>query len=227
MKYDVDTVKNILENLKEDPMRVIYTEHYLDQIDRRNIPEICIEDMVDKGRLIEIREIPDQDSRFELHFRLDEICELRIIVDIFNLNSIILISALSKNNEVIDLSNNVLEFEAVYDMAFDLMDFHSKDPFRYAQSIEMEPGFNIDFDSSGQPVAIEIIRASKRFKLIPRIFSSALFDGRIEITQDLIKIRLKASFSDADRNARVFEKEIPNVYGIGENEFDLIFEKSS
>lgn len=222
MKYDIETVENILEGIKKDPLKVIYTENYLNQIAKRNIPDMPIEELIENGKLSEITEI--QNSTFELHFDLEDSNELKVIAEPFNIDEIILISASYKNNGINHQSHHVIEFEGIYDLALDLMDFHSKYGFKYKQTVEMEPGFYIDFDSGGHPVAIEMTPTSKRFKLNRKSLSSVKFDGRIEITPELIEISLKASFNSESIKTRVFEKEIPNEYGIQANVFDLMIE---
>ncbi|WP_458402884.1 hypothetical protein [Methanobrevibacter sp.] len=218
MKYDADIVKTILDNLKKDPMRIIYTEHYLEQIEKRNIPDICVEELLENGNPTRIKEI--RNSRFELHYDLGKSNELHVLIRILCPHDIILISAL--NTEDKPQPDNELEFEGVYDLAFDMIDMHSRHGFRYGRTIEMEQGFNIDFDSCGNPVAVEMIPASERFKLRRELFSSAQIEGRIEITPDLIRIRLKASAGNENVKHRVLEKEIRNKPGIQENTFDLI-----
>lgn len=222
MTYDIDFVKNVLKHLKEDPMRITYTEHYLEQIEKRDIQDVYVTELLENKNPNEIHHI--QNSRFELHYILEDSSRLQVTIDMFNRNSIILISAIAKKDHVNSQSNNTLEFEGVYDLAFDMIDFRSKTDFRYGQSIEMETGFNIDFDSCGHPVAVEMLRVSKKFKIRRNDFSRALFDGTIEITPDIIRIRLKASFTHAGIEARVLEKEVANDYGIASNVFDLKLE---
>ena len=223
MEYDMETFEDILENLKEDPMRVIYTEHYLDQIEKRGIPDVCIEELLEKDKLIKIAEL--QNQTFGLHFDLDESGELIVIAKPFNLKSIILISASFKNNGINPPSDHALEFEGIYDRAFDLMDLHSTYGFKYNQTIEMEPDFNVDFDSGGHPVAVEMIHPSRKFNSRPEIFSTVTLEGQIEVTPESIKVRLKASFIQEKIEARIIEKEIPNKYGIPANVFELAIGK--
>ena len=225
MAPDIDTVKNILENLKEDPMRVIYTEHYLMQIERRKIPDICVEELVENGNLLNITHITKLE--YGLLFRLEDSRMLYVTVRIFNLEAIILISSSYENRGASPPPEYRVELEEIYDLAFDLMDITSKHGFRFNQSVEMESGFYIDFDICGHPAAIELIHASKKFKLQQKQMASAQLSGQIEITQDLITIRLKATFANSETKTRVIEKEIANDYGIPENIFELVIEDIS
>lgn len=224
MKYDTDTVMNVLRHLKEDPMRIIFTEHFLNQIEKRNIPDILVEDLLENRTPVKINKIQKHPSKFELCYNTDGFGELSIIITIFNLKSIILLSAAHKNRGSTQRPNINLEVEGIYDLAFDLMDLHSKEEFEYNQTIEVEPRFNIDFDSTGHPVAIEIIYAAEKFKLKREAFSSAAFKGLVEITPDSIKIRLEASLNHTNIKTRVIEKEIANDYGIPGNVFELTVE---
>ena len=225
MAPDIDTVKNILENLKEDPMRVIYTEHYLMQIERRKIPDICVEELVENGNLLNITHI--MKLEYELLFRLEDSLRLYVTVRLFNLEAIILISAIYENSDTSSPREHKVELEEIYDLAFDLMDINSKHGFRLNQSVEIETGLNIDFDTCGHPVAIELIHASKKFKLQQKQMASAQLSGQIEITEDMIAIRLKATFANSETKTRVLEKEVANDYGIPENIFELIIEDIS
>ena len=224
MEYGIDFVKNILNNLKKDPMRLIYTEHCLDEIEKRNISDIRLEELLENSAPLEINRYPNYNNRFELKFALDDSRKLTIILDTLNRDTVILISAFPANNEI-GHSKEKLEFEFIYDSAFNLMEMHSKNDFEYGQTVEMEKGFNIDFDPYGQPVAIEIIRPSKRFRLTRKIFPAAAFEGRIEITCKSIRIALKASVNSSTIEPRILEKEIANDYGIPVNSFELAFEK--
>ncbi|WP_298522675.1 hypothetical protein [uncultured Methanobrevibacter sp.] len=219
MANDIDNVKNILNHLKEDPMRIGYTEHYLEQIEKRNIPETCVTDLLENEIPNKITKI--NDHRFELQYLLKDSAELKVIITHFNLKNIILISASYKNSSLNTPANSRVELEGIYDSAFDLIHIYSKAHYRYGQTVEIEAGFNIDFDSCGHPIAVEMIMASKKFKLQNRQMSSASIEGQIEITSEIIKIRLEAS-PGSDINTRVLEREVANEYMISENVFDLI-----
>lgn len=225
MTPDIDTVKNILENLKEDPMRVIYTEHYLMQIERRKIPDICVEELVENGNLLKITHI--KKLQYGLLFRMEDSRRLYVTVRIFNLEAIILISSSYENSGTSAPPEYRVELEEIYDLAFDLMDITSKHGFRFNQSVEIESGFNIDFDTCGHPAAIELIYASKKFKLQQMQMESAQLSGQIEITQERITIRLKATFANSESKTRILEREVANDYGIPENVFELIVEDIS
>ena len=224
MKFE--EIENILKHLPEDPTRIIFTEHFLEQIEKRNISDTCLEDLLEKNKLIGIRKIEDHTQRYELRFSLDDSGELIIVVDTHNHQEVILISAFAKN-ENLEHAIGTLELEWIYDFAFDLMNIESKHGFRFCQTIEIEEGFNIDFDSCDHPVAIEVIRPSKKFRLSRKHFSNIAIEGRIEISADSIMVHMELSPDIEQVKTRVFEKEVPNVYGIqsGKFRFGPIWEK--
>ena len=200
-------------------MRIIYTEHYLEQIEKRNIPETFVTDLLENempNKIIKIK-----DNRFELEFVLKDSSKLKVIINPFNIKNVILISASCKNSARNPQSHSRVELEGIYDSAFDLIHIYSRDRYIYGQTVEMETGFNIDFDSCGHPIAVEMIMASKKFKLQNQQMSSASIEGKIEITSEIIKIRLEAT-PGSDINTRVLEREVRNDYGISKNVFDLI-----
>ena len=219
MAYDIDDVKDVLYNLKEDPMRVILTEHFLDQVKKRDIPNTCLEDALENAELVEIRKFPNHKSRFEVMFSLPDSSQLSILLDRFNKDKVFLISAFFKG-DADNPPSDVLEFEGVYDYAFDLADIHSRHFFGFAQTVEMETGFNIDFDSCGHPVAIEIIRPSRKFSLSRKAFSDAQFDGEIEIASEFVRISMKAYLNN-DGGERIFEREVENDFKIPSGKFEF------
>lgn len=219
MGYDIDDAKNILKNLKNDPMRIIYTEHFLEQINRRNIAIELVEEFLNNENPKRITKIQNHTSRFELIYAgAGE--EFFITLDLFNLNCVIMISAFSKSDEEIQ-RHDLLDFEGVYDLGFDLLDLHTKHCFGYGLTVEMDNAINIDFSSCGYPAAIEIIRPSKIFGLSRKYFSKAKIEGDIEISYDLIKIHLELSVDNENAKTRVFEKEVANVYKIQAENFKL------
>lgn len=223
MDEDIESVKKILETLKEDPMKAVYTEHYLELLDKRNLPDISLEEEIEKGNLLEIRDI--QHSLFELHFRLDDCDELYVIITPFHRKEIILISSRRKNDGVKNQTNHNLEFKELYDSFIDLMNLYTKNEFIHGQTVEIESGFNIDFDPAGHPIAVEMSYASKRFKLQYKQLDASLLECRIEITPPTIRIRLNTTFESKITVTRVYESEIANDYGIPGNTFDITFEK--
>jgi hypothetical protein len=222
MSEDIKTIEKMLENLKKDPMGVTYTEHYLELLEKRNLPDINLQEEIEKGNLLEIHDI--QHSLFEMHFHLDNSEELYIIIHPNYCNEIILISSRRKNDDVKHQTNHNLEFNELYDYSIDLMNLYTKNEFIHGQTVEMESGFNIDFDPAGHPIGVEMSYASKRFKLQRQQLDRSLLECRIEITTKAIKIRLKVSLESEKVITRVYESEIANDYGIPGNTFDITFE---
>lgn len=221
MKYDETTMKKVLENIGKDPKRIIYTEHFDEQIARRNFSDTYLEKLLENGTPIEIKKIEDKNNRFELDYHSEEYGNLGIIVDIFLQNAIVLISVFRQATNFGDSSHALQDMECIYDLAFDMMDMHVKHETWHFQTVEMGPGFNIDFDSCGNPVAVEIICPSKMLKIKNETLSSSKIEVSVEISAELIRARVKAKPTSAKINSRTVEREVRNAYGIspGRHEF--------
>lgn len=218
MIRDGDDVRKVLSGLSQSPDRIVYTEHFLQQITKRKIMDVVVEDLLENGNPVEIKRVEGYRSRFELMYSSSDLGNLAVVVSVFNDKSVILISAFAKGGGE-DCPKDMAEFECIFDFAFDLVDIHTADGFRYCRTVEVEQGLNVDFDSYGSPVAIEIIGASKKFRLHSEKLRSASFDGWIEVTGDLIRIGVNSHVEGME--ARTLEREIPNDYGFRQGRFEF------
>lgn len=109
-----------------------------------------------------------------------------------------------------------VKFVKIYDEAYDLANITVEDDFEYGQTIVIGDGFFVDFDVSGNPVAIEMVEASKNFSMLRQAFSPAKIKGVIQITEEVIRIEMRIP-----EKSRFLEKEVPNDYGLSAAEFDF------
>ena len=75
------------------------------------------------------------------------------------------------------------------------------DGYDYKTSLELEEGVILDFDINKNPVALEILDASEIFKLKDNDLLNHIkkFDMNIEITEEVIRIKVKIEFSVQNR----------------------------
>jgi len=79
-----------------------------------------------------------------------------------------------------------------YDKQSDTIYLRVVDPYQYKESIELADNIILDFDSENIPVALEILDASKYFRVKPYALRNFALDMKIHIQSD--KITLKAKF---------------------------------
>jgi len=91
--YTVDTVKAILPHLKDDPMRTILTEHFLEKIWHRGIDEDRIYEILESQTPKSIAALKDSSVKFELTYRWDDKKDLVVILSARPPFSVILASA--------------------------------------------------------------------------------------------------------------------------------------
>jgi len=91
--YTIDDVKEILPRLKEDPMRTILTEHFLEKIEHRGIDEGRIYEILENQMPKAISKFRDSNVNFELTYEWDEAEDLSVILTAHPPYSVILISA--------------------------------------------------------------------------------------------------------------------------------------
>ena len=91
--YTVDTVKEILPHLKDNPMRTILTEHFLEKMWHRSIDEDVIYEMLENQTPKSITALKDSNVNFELTYECDDGQDLVVILSAHPPFSVILISA--------------------------------------------------------------------------------------------------------------------------------------
>ena len=223
--YDEIQVKNILSNLRNAHEPITYTEHFISQITKRKISADKIDHLIVFTRPLKIKKTENHHSRFELLYPLNDSGDVEVIADVFNDDGLILISAVSKNKTGSDFDfgkiRGSVKMENIYDSVFDLMSITLCDGFSFGQSIILEDGFYIDFDTLGSPVAVELLQASKKFRLMPKVLLSAKLEGAVEVSDDMIKVTLTAHPGLSKIGMRVFEGEVANTCHIPKGVFQL------
>lgn len=81
--------------------------------------------------------------------------------------------------------------EYMYDVKFDVLGIRVNKDYNYSESIEINEGVILDFDTRSTPVAIEILDASKRLK-VPKFSLNNIrsISLAIAINEELIKVNL-------------------------------------
>jgi hypothetical protein len=98
--YTIDDVKEILPHLKDDPMRTILTEHFLEKMAHRSIDDDVIYEILENKMPKDIVALEDSNVDFELTYEWDGMEDLAVILSAHPPYSVILISAYFK--EVFD-----------------------------------------------------------------------------------------------------------------------------
>ena len=85
-------MKSALSTLSEVENGIIYTQHFEEKMNHRYIHDGLVEDMLCFCKPEDIRKVPGTTSRFELRYCLEGNWSMIIVADVFNVNSVILIS---------------------------------------------------------------------------------------------------------------------------------------
>lgn len=218
MEHSREKLKNTLKGLKDDPMRIIYTENFVEQTDRRDIPEDLVDELLTNEKPTKINEIKGEHGRFEVIYSSSDFGDLTVVLILFNLTEVILITAFS-TSDASDCFDTMMDFKCIYDSTLDLLDLHSRYGFRHCRTVMVESGFNIDFDYCGYPVAVEMMMASKRFKIRSDNLSSSKFFSQIEVENESIRIKITAYPNYGQ--SKTIEWEIPNTFGISTGRFEF------
>lgn len=59
MTYEIEDLESVLKNIKWNKKSIIYTENYLEKIERRKIFNAFVEDSLQFRELIFIKKLPD------------------------------------------------------------------------------------------------------------------------------------------------------------------------
>ncbi|MBE6500470.1 MAG: hypothetical protein E7Z80_08015 [Methanobrevibacter thaueri] len=214
-------IKNILKTLKKDS-EIIYTEQFLEEIEKRNLLDGEIEDLILLKKPKKIKKYTKHENRYQITYELNKCSDIIIIIDLFNNTKIILISSIPINKKYKpEYQEKPLDLTSTYDMAFDILNLESTDTYRYLQSIEVDEGIYIDWDNCGTPIGMELISISKKFKLKARKFSSSIIEGTLTITKNTIKIELTNTLNVVNFKPRHFESETENTLKIPEGKFNF------
>ena len=87
------------------------------------------------------------------------------------------------------MDNNSFELDYSYDASFDILVVKVKRDFTYAKTVEMDVGVLLDFDINNLPISLEILDASKIFK-VPKgsLNNPSSFNMKVCVNEDSIKI---------------------------------------
>jgi hypothetical protein len=93
MAYDIERVEKVLGQIGNHDDGIVFTEHFLEKIGHRRIPEKVLEDKLLQSWPVDIRKVPKHSSRFELQYVWGEERDLIIFIDLLPPHSIILASS--------------------------------------------------------------------------------------------------------------------------------------
>ena len=87
------------------------------------------------------------------------------------------------------MDNNSFELDYSYDSSCDVLVVKVKRDFTYAKTVEMDVGVLLDFDINNVPISLEILDASKIFK-VPKgsLNNPSSFNMNVFVNEDSIKI---------------------------------------
>ena len=90
------------------------------------------------------------------------------------------------------MDNNSFELDYSYDASFDILVVKVKRDFTYAKTVEMDLGVLLDFDITNVPISLEILDASKIFK-VPKgsLNNPSSFNMKVCVNEDSIKIDVR------------------------------------
>ncbi len=88
-----------------------------------------------------------------------------------------------------NVNNNSFELDYNYDSSCDVLVVKVKRDFTYAKTVEMDEGVLLDFDINNVPISLEILDASKIFK-VPKgsLNNPSSFNMNVFVNEDSIKI---------------------------------------
>ena len=93
-----------------------------------------------------------------------------------------------------NVNNNSFELDYNYDSSCDVLVVKVKRDFTYAKTVEMDEGVLLDFDINNVPISLEILDASKIFK-VPKgsLNNPSSFNMNVCVNEDSIKIDVRMS----------------------------------
>ena len=95
------------------------------------------------------------------------------------------------------MNNNSFELDYNYDSSCDVLVVKVKRDFTYAKTVEMDEGVLLDFDINNVPISLEILDASKIFK-VPKcsLNNPSSFNMKVCVNEDSIKIDVRMRLLD-------------------------------
>ena len=92
------------------------------------------------------------------------------------------------------MDNNSFKLDYSYDSSCDVLVVKVKRDFTYAKTVEMDEGVLLDFDINNLPISLEILDASKIFK-VPKgsLNNPSSFNMNVCVNEDSIKIDVRMS----------------------------------
>ncbi len=92
------------------------------------------------------------------------------------------------------MDNNSFKLDYSYDSSCDVLVVKVKRDFTYAKTVEMDVGVLLDFDINNLPISLEILDASKIFK-VPKgsLNNPSSFNMNVCVNEDSIKIDVRMS----------------------------------
>ena len=92
------------------------------------------------------------------------------------------------------MDNNSFKLDYSYDSSCDVLVVKVKRDFTYAKTVEMDVGVLLDFDINNVPISLEILDASKIFK-VPKgsLNNPSSFNMNVCVNEDSIKIDVRMS----------------------------------
>ena len=90
------------------------------------------------------------------------------------------------------MDNNSFKLDYSYDSSCDVLVVKVKRDFTYAKTVEMDVGVLLDFDINNLPISLEILDASKIFK-VPKgsLNNPSSFNMKVCVNEDSIKIDVR------------------------------------
>ena len=92
------------------------------------------------------------------------------------------------------MDNNSFKLDYSYDSSCDVLVVKVKRDFTYAKTVEMDVGVLLDFDINNLPISLEILDASKIFKVAKGSLNNpSSFNMKVCVNEDSIKIDVRMS----------------------------------
>lgn len=112
-----------------------------------------------------------------------------------------------------NVNNNTFEVDYRYDSSSDVLAVKVKKDFNYGRTVEMDEGVLLDFDVDNVPISLEILDASKRFK-VPKYSLRNLFSFNMGVcvNEDSIKIDVTVGVIIHNKQEDTILKSLVNNY---------------